>query len=637
MNFDGMNDGQKAAVLHMYGPCVVIAGAGSGKTRVLTHRIAHLIEEGIPARNILACTFTKKAANEMAERLGSLVGPAVEDLNVSTIHSMCYRILREEWRNQGRYYDVLADHEQKRILKQLLAPPGPKNSDGMNWDLDIGQALRSIGNFKNDLIAVDQAYQMSGDDGFKRRLARLYQLYEQKKRVIAKVDFDDMLILCYQMLSENPAILSKWQSRFTFILVDEFQDTNHAQWEIIRMLAEPERNLFVVGDDWQSIYAFRGAKPEYIINFESYYSGAQVIFLDVNYRCTENIIRLSNAVIGNNRNQVKKTLRAHNPPGQEPATMEAVDQDHEASLVLGEIEALRKEHGYNWSDFAILFRTNAQSRAFEDLFIRQNIPHIILGSQGFYARREIRDIVAYLEVALDPHSDDAVKRVINVPSRYLGKVFVQTVEQWAARHGISFFDALTSCPDILNYQARNVVQFLDAIHQIARVQDPAEAVMAVRDIAGYDDYLRKEEGGADDADNFRLENLNELVSAALKFRTVGEFVRFAKEAGEAKPSDEGVGDRIQLMSFHRSKGLEFPVVFMVGVNQGLLPHKNACVFVNGELVPESVEEERRLCYVGMTRSKKRLYMSHVQAYQGKDMVPSMFLGELHGRLLAEVC
>lgn len=637
MDLGGFNPGQQEAVCHYLGPCEVIAGAGSGKTRVLTYRIAHLIEEyGVEPSRILACTFTKKAAGEMAERLEQLIGAAEEDVNVSTIHSLCFRILREEWRLQGKHFDVLADYDQKRLMKEVLAPPGPRNPDGLNLDYDLAAALRAVGLYKNDLHTVDDAYRMAGDDPGARLKARIYQIYEKKKRDVFAVDFDDMLLLAHRMLAENPAILAKWQSRFEHILVDEFQDTNRAQWEIIRMLAEPENNLFVVGDDWQSIYAFRGARPEYMIRFQDWYPDARRIFLDVNYRCPGKVIDLSNRLIKRNSNQVDKTLSAHNAPGVTPALAAADDEDHEAEQVWAEIQALMQEHGYGYGDFAILYRTNAQSRAFEDVFIRENVPHIVVGSAGFYARREIKDLVAYLDVIMDPdEATESVKRVINVPSRYLGKQFIRQVEEHAAREGTSFYAALTSCPGLKPFQRRGVTDFTDVIEYLRRQEDlePADVILRVREYTGYDTWLMKDEGvtDGDEADNQRIDNLDELVAAARKFRSLPEFVRFAQEAAESKPPDEGAGDRIQLMSLHRSKGLEFPVVVMAGVNQGLLPHKNATQYVDGEIVPESVEEERRLCYVGMTRAKQRLLLSYMGSYRGKDAEPSMFLTEIFGQ------
>jgi len=627
MDLSGLNENQHQAVLHREGPCCVIAGAGSGKTRVLTYRIAHLVNTGVRARDILACTFTRKAAGEMGERLQALIGAAVEDLNLGTIHSICLRILREEWRDQGIHYDVLSEWEQKKIVKDILAPRSSKNPDGMNWDLDVAAALRRIGSFKNELLTVNEVWRRAEADLNLHRYAQLYELYERKKAEIGRIDFDDMLLLCHTLIADNPAILGKWQQRFKWVLVDEVQDTNRAQWEILRMLARPEDNIFVVGDDYQSIYGFRGAHPEYIVRFKDWYQEARVIVLDTNYRSTENIITASNAVIANNRNQVKKTLKAFNGRGDDPTILQADDEDHEAEIIADEIEALAAR-GVGYGDVAVLYRTNAQSRPFEDAFIARAIPHYVVGACGFYGRKEVKDIIAYLEAVVDPSADDAVTRVINVPSRYLGKAFVTQVQRWASMKGVSLLEALVSCPGLKPYQQRGVLDFLDIIETIRhRGPSPAEAVMLARRLARYDEHLRRDEGADDDADNSRIDNLNELVSAATRFGTLPEFVRFAKSAAQDKADDDQAPDKVQLMTLHKAKGLEFDHVVVAGACQGLLPHRNSVEYIDGEIVPESVEEERRLCYVGMTRARKTLYLSHFQSYRGKPMEASMFLAE----------
>ncbi|WII39678.1 ATP-dependent helicase [Paenibacillus thiaminolyticus] len=632
MNLEGMNPAQIEATTHVDGPCCVIAGAGSGKTRVLTHRIGYLIERGIPSESILACTFTKKAAGEMAERLEPLVGPEADLLNLGTIHSMCYRILREEWRHTGESYEILNDYWQKRFIKDILAPAGPKNPDGMNWGYDVSAALGFIGGRKNELVTPEmfrKSINYEIEDA--ARLARLYELYEARKEREGRIDFDDMLIRCYYLLAENPAILTKYQQRYKYILVDEFQDTNRAQWEIIRMLAEPENNLFVVGDDWQSIYGFRGARPEYIVHFEKWYPDAKIVVLDTNYRCNEQIISISNAVIQHNTDQYPKKVLAHRGAGQLPMMFNATDEEHEADLVIREMQALMQV-GKKPGEIAVLYRTNAQSRAYEDKLVRANIPYTIIGSAGFYSRKEVRDMISYLQVIHNPAvADDAIKRVLNVPSRFLGRALINDVESYSIQYGLSFWEALQTAPGLRPYQRKGISEFVDVIHYARRNgSTPAELIQLVREITEYDDWIRREDG-EDDGENARIENLNELQSAASRYRELDEFLNFVEMMCSRSATTDDDPDRVQLMTIHRSKGLEFPAVFLVGLNNGLLPHKKSIEYADGVVIPSSCAEERRLCYVGMTRAKDLLYLSHMESYQGRSMDPSIFLEEMHQR------
>ncbi|MEB9892992.1 UvrD-helicase domain-containing protein [Bacillus cereus] len=632
MNLEGMNPAQIEATTHVDGPCCVIAGAGSGKTRVLTHRIGYLIEHGIPSESILACTFTKKAAGEMAERLEPLVGPEADLLNLGTIHSMCYRILREEWRHTGESYELLNDYWQKRFIKDILAPAGPKNPDGMNWGYDVSAALSFIGGRKNELVTPEmfrKSINYEVEDA--ARLARLYELYEARKEREGRIDFDDMLTRCYYLLAENPAILTKYQQRYKYILVDEFQDTNRAQWEIIRMLAAPENNLFVVGDDWQSIYGFRGARPEYIVHFEKWYPDAKIVVLDTNYRCNEQIISISNAVIQHNTDQYPKTVLAHRGAGQLPTMFNASDEEHEADLVIREMQALMAA-GKKPGEIAVLYRTNAQSRAYEDKLVRANIPYTIIGSAGFYSRKEVRDMISYLQVINNPAaSDEAIKRVLNVPSRFLGRALINDVETYSIQHGLSFWEALQTAPGLRPYQRKGISEFVDVIQYAGRYgSSPAELIQLIREATEYDDWIRREDGD-DDGESARIENLNELQSAASRYRELDEFLNFVEMMCSRSATTDDDPDRVQLMTIHRSKGLEFPADFLVGLNNGLLPHKKSIEYADGLVIPSSCAEERRLCYVGMTRAKDLLYLSHMESYQGRSMDPSIFLEEMHQR------
>ncbi|WP_213431358.1 ATP-dependent helicase, partial [Paenibacillus dendritiformis] len=489
-----------------------------------------------------------------------------------------------------------------------------------------------IGGRKNELVTPEmfrKSINYEVEDA--ARLARLYELYEARKEREGRIDFDDMLTRCYYLLAENPAILTKYQQRYKYILVDEFQDTNRAQWEIIRMLAAPENNLFVVGDDWQSIYGFRGARPEYIVHFEKWYPDAKIVVLDTNYRCNEQIISISNAVIQHNTDQYPKTVLAHRGAGQLPTMFNASDEEHEADLVIREMQALMAA-GKKPGEIAVLYRTNAQSRAYEDKLVRANIPYTIIGSAGFYSRKEVRDMISYLQVINNPAaSDEAIKRVLNVPSRFLGRALINDVETYSIQHGLSFWEALQTAPGLRPYQRKGISEFVDVIQYAGRYgSSPAELIQLIREATEYDDWIRREDGD-DDGESARIENLNELQSAASRYRELDEFLNFVEMMCSRSATTDDDPDRVQLMTIHRSKGLEFPAVFLVGLNNGLLPHKKSIEYADGLVIPSSCAEERRLCYVGMTRAKDLLYLSHMESYQGRSMDPSIFLEEMHQR------
>lgn len=618
----------------MDGPCCVVAGAGSGKTRVLTYRVANLVEHGIPAQNILTVTFTRKAAGEMQERLQPLIGDAaLEDLNVGTFHSICYRILRDEWRASSQpAFEPAQEGWQKRTIRKIL--------DDIHMDIDISQILGFISWQKNNLITPNKPLDLLGAPPFmEERLRQVYRLYEQAKRQEQKLDFDDMLLWCYQLLKDNPAVLLKYQLQFRYILVDEFQDTNLAQYEILKLLAEPGHNVFVVGDARQAIYGWRAARVEFILEFEKTWPGARVIILEMNYRSSENIVNLSNAFIHNSSIKYPGECKAHKGASIEPIYLASETEDDEAAQIAEEIKALVKEE-YRYSDIAILYRTNAQSRAFEDALISAGIPYVILGAVGFYNRKEVKDILAYLRILQDPTDEEAISRVLNVPTRYLGKAFLTAAREYARRERIPLLEAIQECPEARQHRYRGAKDFIWCIEQLRRLQDScsvAELTMQVRKITGYDSWLIETEGEADGADNQRLENLDALAAAAARFGKLQDFLFYVEQAA-SKPTDPKTGgDKVQLMTLHRSKGLEFPVVFLAGMVQGLLPHRKSCVYIDGELVPESIEEERRLCYVGMTRAKERLYLSTFEAYQGRSVGRSVFLDEIRPVELEMVC
>jgi DNA helicase-2/ATP-dependent DNA helicase PcrA len=624
MDLSMLNPEQIDAVLHTDGPCCVVAGAGSGKTRVLTYRVANLLELGVPARSVLAVTFTKKAAGEMQERLAELIGnAALEDLSVGTFHSICYSILRNEWRAaDGRFFEPAQEGWCRRTIKDIL---DPKN---MNWALDVGAALSFISWQKNNLIAPDDKLDMQEMEPFlEEKLRELYRRYEDAKDAEGKLDFDDMLLWCYRLLRDNPSVRRRYQAQWQHVMVDEFQDTNLAQYEILKLLAA-SNNIFVVGDARQAIYGWRAARVEFILNFKREWPGARVIVLKTNYRSSSNIVEMSNRLINSGSVAYPGECRANQGTLLEPICCSSDDEDGEAEFIANEIQALLRE-GFQYRDFSCLYRVNAQSRALEDSLIKNQIPYVVLGALGFYNRKEVKDIVAYLRILADPNDEEAIARVLNVPTRYLGKAFLQGARTYAQAQQVPLLEAVECCHNARLYKYRGVNDFLFCVKKLRRLDcTPAELTIHARKITGYDQWLAESEGVEDGADNPRVENLNALAAAAARFSKLEEFLFYVEQA-QAKPSDPDTrGNRVQLMTLHRSKGLEFPVVFMAGMVQGLLPHQRSCVYEDGELVPESVEEERRLCYVGMTRAKKRLYLSAMAMYQSKAVEKSMFLGEI---------
>lgn len=632
MDLSALNDQQRAAVMHGRGPACVIAAAGSGKTRVLTYRIARLIESGIEPSRILAVTFTRKAAGEMLDRLESLVGAAVESLTVGTFHAVCYRVLREEFRQLGKPIPTPAEESwQKKAVRSILAQPTAKNPLGMNWNLDISEALAVISAQKNNLRSVEDPLVLpEGQRANEEKYRELYRRYEALKEQEGKLDFDDMLLWVYKLWKNNPDILSKYQDQWQWVLVDEFQDTNVAQYEILKLLVKKHRNLFVVGDDYQAIYGWRNAVIDHILDFSKDWPDARIYKLETNYRSSANIIEKSNALIKHNTKQTPKTCRAKRPPMRDPEVQVFSDEDEEARWIAGKIRELVGQ-GKAFGDIAVLYRTNAQSRPLEDALVEFDIPYVVVGSLSFYARKEVKDIVAYLTLAYSD-DEDAFRRIVNVPPRFLGQAFVENLERWAKQHGMSLKAALfdPQCPVCLEPKYRQGVQELRYILRFLeswKDKNPADLISAVRQLTNYDAYLAAYEGSTSEADTDRTENLYMLQCAAVRAKSVQSFVEYATEMGN-RERDEDTGNRVKLMTLHKAKGLEFNTVFLAGVSEGLLPHRKSIRRDSeGNIIPESIEEERRLMYVGMTRAMDNLFVSAVQSYMGKITIPSSFLKE----------
>ncbi|HEY6634963.1 MAG TPA: DNA helicase PcrA [Acidimicrobiia bacterium] len=619
--FAELNPTQREAVAATEGPVLVVAGAGSGKTRVLTYRIAHIVRDlQVAPDAILAITFTNKAANEMRERVAALVGGAVRSMWVSTFHSACVRILRREASRLGYRsgFSIYDDADSLRLLRMVTK------------DLDLDskrfpeKAMKAvISNAKNELIDFE-SFADQGDGFYHEQVADIYRLYQQRLVEASAMDFDDLLMVTVELFAAFPDVLAHYQQRFRYVLVDEYQDTNRAQYMLVKQLTAAHRNLCVVGDSDQSIYKFRGADIRNIRDFEKDYPDARVIVLDQNYRSTETILEAANSVISNNTRRTPKHLWSDRGTGSPIVRFEAEDEHDEAGFVVDEIERLQQE-GYNLADSAVFYRTNAMSRVIEDVFVRRGIPYSVVGSVKFYDRKEVKDAVAYLKVLVNPSDEVSVKRILNEPRRGIGNTTVAHVDRFTQSRGITFFEGLTRVDEVpqLNSRAqRSVGEFValvDMIREKAADGGVAAAVQSVLDdtgmVAGYESERTIEAMG-------RVENLRELAGVAAEFESSNEgaiigdepydsldnlrrlevFLESTALVADIDEWDEGAG-AVTLMTLHTAKGLEFPAVFIVGMEDGVFPHMRSL----GD--PEELEEERRLAYVGITRAQDRLYLS----------------------------
>jgi len=638
---DDLNPTQREAVAVTEGPVLVIAGAGSGKTRVLTRRIAYLIKDlGASPFSILAITFTNKAAGEMKERVARLVGSVANDMWVSTFHSACVRILRREAPRLG-YRSSFSIYDDADALRLVTLSVRDLDMDPKRFP---PKAIRAaISNAKNELI--DYETFAAQDSGFyHERVADVYRLYQQRLLEASAVDFDDILTLTVQVFQAFPDVLAHYQERFRYLLVDEYQDTNHAQYVLVKLLAEQHRNVFVVGDQDQSIYRFRGADMRNLVAFEKEYPDVRVVLLEQNYRSTQTILDAANAVIANNASRRPKRLWTDRGDGARIVLFEGEDEHEEAAFISEEINEL-EQTGQPLSDVAVFYRTNAQSRVVEELFVRFGIPYQVVGGLKYYDRREVKDALAYLRALVNPDDEVALKRIVNVPKRAIGDTSIGHVDRFAEAQGIGFMEALRRSRDNarLSNRARNAIaEFVTLMDHLADriAEGPRVTIEAVLTETGYLDWVRSER--TIEAMG-REENLKELVSAVTEFEETGPM-----SLGPAEWLDlDGVG-RLQLflesvqlvadvdsldssavvtlMTLHNAKGLEFPVVFMSGMEDGVFPHIRSL----GD--PVELEEERRLCYVGMTRAQDRLYLTRAWSRnlwgQNQYNGASRFIGEL---------
>ena len=612
--YDTLNEPQREAVYYTEGPLLILAGAGSGKTRVLTHRIAYLIEEkGVNPWNILAITFTNKAAGEMRERVDRLVGFGSESIWVSTFHSMCVRILRRHISLLGydTNFTIYDADDQKTLMKDVCKL--------LQIDTKIYKEralLAAVSHAKNELVTPEEFRLNAGGDFSQRKIAEVYEEYEKQLKANNALDFDDLLIKTVQLFQTQADVLEYYQERFRYIMVDEYQDTNTVQFELVRLLASKYRNLCVVGDDDQSIYKFRGANIKNILNFEQYFEDAKVIKLEQNYRSTSNILNAANAVIRNNAGRKDKTLWTDNGDGEKIQFRQFDSAYDEAEYIVDDIRKRVREKEYSYHDNVILYRTNAQSRMFEEKFVTANIPYKIVGGINFYARREIKDLLAYLKTVDNGKDDLAVRRIVNVPKRGIGLTSINRVQDYAAAYNIGFYDALRAV-DLIPNIGRGASKLDSFVALIEHFKTDAED-MSISDLlkeiieeTGYIESLQAEDMVEAET---RIENIDELLSKVAAYEedcedrnepaSLSGFLEEVALVADIDSLDEDT-DYVVLMTLHSAKGLEFPNVYLAGMEDGLFPSYMTITADD----PEEVEEERRLCYVGITRAEKELTLT----------------------------
>lgn len=615
-----LNEKQQEAVLHKEGPCLVIAGAGSGKTKVLTTRIANLIESGVPSYQILAITFTNKAAKEMKERIASLT--SFNDAFVGTFHSFGMRIIREnvEALDMKRNFTILDSDDVISLIKRILKEKGyePK--------VVSPYFVRSkISFIKNEMLTTYEIEKYFNDD--LEKIA--YEVYLEYNNILQKnnsVDFDDLLRLPVLLFERHPDILEIYQNRYRYILIDEYQDTNEVQYKMVKFLAKKRRNLFVVGDPDQSIYQFRGANYKNILNFEKDYPDTKVISLEDNYRSTKMILDAANDVIRNNQNRKEKNLKSHHGDGAKIKYMRAMDEKEEGHFIIKEIKKLLEE-GYFKKDMAVFYRTNAQSRSLEEQFLKSNIPYKVVGSFYFYSRKEIKDLISYLKLILNPKDDISLRRVINTPKRGIGDASIARLENLAEEKKTSMFEAIEGGKELI------FKELIKTLQKDAESLSLTELVEDVLTKSGLKQELENEKSLEAD---LRLDNLNEFKSITANYEKetgsvdLGDFLEEISLVSDIEEHKEDK-DVVTLMTLHSAKGLEFPIVFLTGMEEELFPHQNSLAEKDG------LEEERRLCYVGITRAKERLYLTNARQRmlygRTSQTMPSRFLDEISDDLI----
>ena len=635
----GLNPQQAEAVINTEGPMLIMAGAGSGKTKVLTCRVANLLQKGVRPYRILAITFTNKAAAEMRERVNNMSGPAAKDVWLFTFHAFCARFLRMEidkLPGYGGNFAIYDTADSQNLIKQILKE--------MNLDdkrFQPSGILSRISNAKNALQDA-AAFARQAGDFYEQKVADIYSRYEQKLQLNNALDFDDLLMLSIKLLQENKEVREKYQDRFDYLLVDEYQDTNHAQYLLTKFLAAKHRNICVVGDADQSIYGWRGADIQNILDFEKDYPDAKVIKLEQNYRSTQIILDAANAVIENNTGRKPKNLWTENKSGADIIYFQAVDERDEARFVIEQLQNLQRTENKKLGDMAILYRTNTQSRIFEEMLIKSGISYNMVGGLKFYERKEIKDIIAYLRVIFNPADSLSLLRIINVPKRGIGDASLAKIQDYAAANNVSLFEAVSNAAAIDGLSSRFVSKLDDLagiIFELMNLANEAPVEDLIDRVLRDTGYLEELENERTPQAQSRIDNLHELISVAQEFAASEEennlenFLAHVALVSDIDDTELGE-DAITLMTLHSSKGLEFPVVFLVGMEEGLFPHART-------LMDETeIEEERRLCYVGITRAKEKLFLSStkMRTIYGNTVTypPSRFLQEIPARLVKTI-
>ena len=636
MNLTSLNPEQRRAAETLDGPVLILAGAGSGKTRALTYRLANLIDHGVAAWNILALTFTNKAAKEMKRRVEELIGSdTADEAWISTFHSVCARILRRDIEKLGysRSFVIYDDDDQNRVLKEIY-----KQLDIDEQFINPREVRAKIGDAKNQMLTPDEWFARSARDWRTGRIHDIMTAYEARMKSLNALDFDDLLIKTLELLADNPPVLEVYRRRFRYVLVDEYQDTNRAQYELVRLITAESRNLCVVGDDDQSIYGWRGADIRNILDFEKDYPDAVVIKLEQNYRSTSTILDAANQVIAHNEDRKDKKLWTDHSIGEKVTVYHAVDETDEAAWIANRIQEMKK-YGGSYGDDAILYRTNAQSRVLEEMMIRAGIPYKVFGGQKFYERKEIKDILAYLRVIVNPSDDISLTRIINVPKRAIGDTTVQALTEHAAANGMPLFSALHDIPETIGTRAKSSVsQFAMLMTRLCAVKDTMDAESFV-------DYLIEETGleqqyvqDNTEESRGRLENIAEFCGTVHEYIGNGEnptVEGYLENVSLMTDLDREAGDGayVTMMTLHSAKGLDFNHVFIPGMEEDVFPSYRSVAEEN------RLEEERRLMYVGITRARKRLFLSLAETRtlynQFHHNAPSRFLQEIPARLVTE--
>jgi DNA helicase-2/ATP-dependent DNA helicase PcrA len=609
-----LNKEQLAAADFLNGICVVVAVPGSGKTLTMTHRIGKLVKKhGIAPENILGLTFTRNAADAMREKLVPVLDDMAGRVTLSTIHSFCHYLLR----NEKVTFSVLSGKDQIVFLRDVMKRLRIK-------DLSIGMVLREISLAKNNLINVDEFRALYEGDQSMLKVADIYEAYDRAKSKKFLLDFDDLLLESYRLLNDNDEVREKYRGTIRHLLVDEYQDTNPLQNEIFRILVDDAGNgssFFVVGDDYQSIYGFTGAAVSNILNFRDLFPAAEQLILNLNYRSTPQILKACQNLIQHNQKKIDKELKTDNPSGDDVIVLESSSEETEALNLVSEIYDLVERQGYAYTDIAVLYRCNFQSRVIEETLQQHQIPYEIQNGLCFYDRREVKILLDYLRLIDSPYSDEgdeALRNVINIPNRYIGRKFMTDLDDFQSGSDMHLYEKLKSMPVDLPYIRKNVrefIQFIDPLIEDSSNQQPSELIHLLRVALDYDRFITDDDMPS--PDDVKIENLNQLQMAAARFNDIGSFLKYTETFQNESISDNK--DGVKLMTVHRSKGLEFPVVFLVGLVENILPSKKG-----------NLEEERRICFVGMSRAMKLLYLSHSLTYLGQPAKKSIFLDEILG-------